>query len=177
MYTEEPRPLEELVPQRPYTSRSSHSFHGGSIINFTKDGAGIFLWHVLLFEEAFVPEAWLAEAAVPPGSTGQKIQIRLNWPGCKGLSESINILDHKGDPQPVSKFKLLRRVAVAIDKMMNTNTRLPGQNDGPWRIGPDGVRFYQIRLHSLRQVAKASWQPVLFWCGRPLEGVDDAPGV
>ncbi|GJE93009.1 hypothetical protein PsYK624_091680 [Phanerochaete sordida] len=113
---------------------------------------------------ANIPASWDEQPAVPPGTSAEKIHLRINYPGSPTFDEAINVLDHKKNRQPVSKAKLLQRVCLAIKNMTQKNARSADSVPDPWRIGPGGIGFENIVLHSLEHVSRGTWQPTLSVC-------------
>ncbi|GJE93028.1 hypothetical protein PsYK624_091870 [Phanerochaete sordida] len=150
-----------FVTQRPYiATKSEKRFRGQQPINFElSPGVGVHLSYYLS-NPTSLPEEWSTEPGVPLCS-GQKVQIRINWPDRPDFVRSINVWNFAKNRQPISKIKLLKRVAEVVQKMVKVNGIIAGSEYDSWRIGEGGLRFENIALHSLENVSKGSWQPVL----------------
>ncbi|GJE93018.1 hypothetical protein PsYK624_091770 [Phanerochaete sordida] len=173
-YTHEPESLEEpvnvqqrpsvharYVPQRRYSlPKRTTPFCGYEPICFGSSlETGVLLWRILRDPES-LSGSWCSEPGMPSDS-GQKAQIRLNWPGRSDYVKSINVHNFGKHRRPISKIKLLTRIAEAVQDMVEANERTAGPEEDLWRIGKGGVRFENIVLHSLENVSKGSWQPKL----------------
>ncbi|KAI0812640.1 hypothetical protein BC629DRAFT_1589375 [Irpex lacteus] len=92
---------------------------------------------------------------------GNKVSLRVNWPGCQAWSDSIGVhTTHNGQPTFITKSKLACAVAKAIQRFYKGYHR-----SDQWEINagwtPKDIRFEDLILYELRHVSKGSYQPVL----------------
>ncbi|GJE86966.1 hypothetical protein PsYK624_030490 [Phanerochaete sordida] len=152
--TMEPEPLLVLdglihVPQRVYIPHKSNA-------NFTKipdnsQGAPAFA------------AKWEQHPATQSGTIGQKIQLRLEWPGYSSQYTSLNFRDFKKKSGPVAWEKFFERVTGAIRKMMQELEELKFNPEwSAWRVGKGYISPEDVVLLSIEHRSKGSWQPELY---------------
>ncbi|KAI0812632.1 hypothetical protein BC629DRAFT_1474484 [Irpex lacteus] len=99
--------------------------------------------------------------ASPMVAEGNKVLLRVNWPGCQAWSDTINVhTTHNGQTTFINKSKLACTVAKAIKRFYKGYHR-----SAHWEVyagwTPEGTRFEDLILYELRHVSKGSYQPVL----------------
>ncbi|KAI9432653.1 hypothetical protein H4582DRAFT_2083042 [Lactarius indigo] len=86
--------------------------------------------------------------------------IRINWPGYGEWSSQIMTRDQTPAHNTISVEKFAKRVASAVCRFMDEQSRVHG-SDQRWRIGPGGITRDHVILIGIVHVSQGSWQPIL----------------
>ncbi|GJE92918.1 hypothetical protein PsYK624_090770 [Phanerochaete sordida] len=147
-----------LVPQRTYTAeRPVQAFDAAAPIRFVTRGAlGIRLVDALE-ENTFALEGAGEMIQIP--SRGQKLGIRMVWPGYEPWTKHISIVGVAPN-QLITKGRLAYEVARAVRKCLEELSHKSSSEAAPdwWATQ---VPIDQLVLLELHQVMLSSWQPIL----------------
>lgn len=150
-----------LLPQASYDpTKSNRGFTRLQSIDFTEPIGRLVPLTQLLSAASL--GTWNGEDAMRPDvhQVGQKVSLRLNWPGYPPRVKQLNIKNFKKDNGFISKATLGKRVAQTIQVMMK---ELQAYNySGRYAIGPGGIQFEDVMLGFLEHRSKGSWQPQLY---------------
>ncbi|ESK88125.1 hypothetical protein Moror_5610 [Moniliophthora roreri MCA 2997] len=148
------------VPQTPYASQSDHVQPVHNAITFDYIGypnQGMPLREL----RARGPHAL---AQMMQGANDQvlghtqlrKINLHIRWPGYEHI-EWIHTIDVVTESGPISRGQLAHAVAQNFVRYVE-KTQYEATPSKDWRLGPAGIVFEHIVLHSLRHVFGDAWQ-------------------
>ncbi|GJE88278.1 hypothetical protein PsYK624_043610 [Phanerochaete sordida] len=144
-----------LVPQAVYTvPHRLEAFEPPLPIRFGPDGVTVDRAHAGDLDE--LPDA---DAGITDIEIGQRIAIRINWPGYSGWCKHLTIPSSLGR---CTKGRLAMEIARYITLFLNDMRQATPSEDtrrSGWEItncGPEDMVLLEIR-----KVSRGSWQPVL----------------
>ncbi|KAI0089612.1 hypothetical protein BDY19DRAFT_113380 [Irpex rosettiformis] len=155
------------VPQRQYQANIQRN-HTSNIVPMkfvTARGCGIRLADV----QARAATGLLHADDMPLQGFGMKVTYRIEWPGYDSYNKQKHALRATRLKQSVSLAKVATHVAEVMKDFINDMKEQPSA-EPHWTVGPGGIDFDDLYLLEVRQVAKASLQPVIAY--RPKVAMD-----
>ncbi|KAI0797328.1 hypothetical protein BC629DRAFT_1503137 [Irpex lacteus] len=89
-----------------------------------------------------------------------KVTYRIEWPGYESYNKQKHALRATREKQSVNLAKVATHVAEVMKEFINDMKDQPSA-EPHWSVGPGGIDFDDLYLLEVRQVAKASLQPVI----------------
>ncbi|KAI0689334.1 hypothetical protein BC835DRAFT_1369370 [Cytidiella melzeri] len=155
------------VPQRIYQAniQRNHTTNIGPMEFITNKGRGIRLADVLARATVGLHRA----DERPLQGFGTKVTYRIEWPGYDSYNKQKHALRATREKQSVCLSKIATHVAEVMQEFVK---EMNGQatTDPRWRVGPEYIDFEDMYLVEVRQVAKASLQPIIAY--RPKTTMD-----
>jgi len=158
----------ECVPQREYAIGTGNSPSAN-----VKDGLEPFLredgTHLPVRKALDKDYAGLVRRDMPAlTSTGQTVNVRIEWPGYESREYQLRTIDWRKPPQKIRVSKLATEVAKIVEKFIQEMQGKPiNPEEARWQVGLGGVQVEHLHLASFEQASQGSWQVRVFY--KPLD--------